>query len=148
MTEAPQSGPDAADPRFALRWAPRSDPLRPVAVVATGDAATRLADRLTKESDERLGRLRGIAGADVLLLIGDAGDLPWVDGVGYLGRDPAAPNLLLPTNRRPSCGGALLTRRLGRDRMLAVLVDEHRLVNIAAARAVHRETLEAWRAGR
>ena len=54
-----------------------------------------------------------------VVVLGATEALPWVDGVNYLGRDPDAPRLLLPTMLRPAvavdavragdrppCGGA------------------------------------------
>ena len=51
--------------------------------------------------------LRGLAGDRLLAILGDERDLPWVDGVIYLGADPDAPRLLLPTALAPSVAAAI-----------------------------------------
>jgi MoxR-vWA-beta-propeller ternary system domain bpX5 len=78
-------------------WRPRAVPLPVVAVAARGEPALRLVERATP-------RFRGIGGPGWLVLLGD--ELPWVDGAVYLGRDPDAPRLLLPTHSAPHAGGA------------------------------------------
>lgn len=109
-----------------VRWLPRPEPLAPAAAMATGAAVRRLAARLLWREDGALARLRGVAGPDLLLLLGPAEELPWIDGVSYLGVDPAAPALLLPTTLAPSVPPALLERALlrgpGREPPLALLV--------------------------
>jgi hypothetical protein len=51
--------------------------------------------------DLSLTQWTAVSTSDVLVLLGEGQTLPWVDGVRYLGRDPLAPHLLLPTNRTP-----------------------------------------------
>jgi hypothetical protein len=51
-----------------------------------------------------------VSGPDVLLVVGD--ELPWADGVVYLGRDPDAPKLLLPTTLMPEVPVDLFERAL------------------------------------
>ena len=80
-----------------LRVVPRPEPLVPQAAIAIDDAARALAERLLRLPDEHRSRLHGAAGERFLLVCGTEPDLPWCDGIGYLGRDPAAPGLLLPT---------------------------------------------------
>ncbi|MCB9564908.1 MAG: hypothetical protein H6708_31365 [Kofleriaceae bacterium] len=48
----------------------------------------------------------------MLAVVGDAARLPWVDGVAYLGRDLAAPSLLVPTTLAPDAPPALVERAL------------------------------------
>src|SRR5690349_16891045 len=91
-------------------WRPRMYPLEPAAVVAQGEADRRLAARLLSLNDEGLSRLQGVSGTGLLLILGAADELPWVDGAIYLGRDPAAPALLLPTNLEPNLPVSLLQR--------------------------------------
>ena len=131
--------------RIAIIWRPRASPLTPVAVAARGDVARALARRLLALDDDALSALRGVAGADVLLVAGT--DLPWVDGVLYLGRDPAAAALLLPTALEPSVPAHFLERaleaRFGAG-PLAVLPDPPAVVAAGAVRPIARETLAAW----
>src|SRR5262249_18847627 len=80
---------------MSLSWGPRAVPLAPCAVYAEGEAARALVRRLLARTDEELARLRGVAAASLVLILGE--DLPWVDGARYLGADPLALALLLPT---------------------------------------------------
>ncbi|MFS8071489.1 MAG: hypothetical protein ACMG6S_34395, partial [Byssovorax sp.] len=96
-----------------------------------------------------LARLTGVAGPSLLIALGDGDALPWVDGVVYLGRDPRAPSLLVPTALAPNVPVALLERALlGRGEalaaLLAVLVDPPALVGVGAARPIERAALTAW----
>jgi hypothetical protein len=96
-------------------WRPRSAPLQPQAVLAEGDAAKALVRRLQERSDEGLVRLRGVRTSSLplaLLLVGEPEDLPWADGVVYLGRDEAAPSLFVPSLLEPTFPIALLERAL------------------------------------
>lgn len=97
-----------------ITWSPRAIPLAPVAVVASGPLAARLADRLLTFADDVLLRLRGVAGRDLVVLTGESSDLPWLDGVDYLGRDPLAPGLYIPTTLEPAPAAPLLERALRR----------------------------------
>jgi hypothetical protein len=118
-------------------------------VAATGEVARALARKLLAREDGALARLRGVAGPELLVLLGEAEALPWVDGVVYLGRDEQAPSLLLPSNRAPAVPPALLERALlaragAGDAPLAVLLDPPRLVPTGSARTVARERLSGW----
>ena len=79
-------------------WRARATPLAPLGALARGPAAHRLADRLALLADEPLGRLVGAAGEGLLVVMGE---VPWVDGLTWLGRDPLAAALLLPTLEGP-----------------------------------------------
>jgi hypothetical protein len=108
-----------------------------------------LAARLLSRPDEELAALRGVAGPDLLIALGSGENLPWADGVIYLGRDPDSPLLLMPTTHGPSIPLQLLERALvaRKDRLsppLAVLLDPPLLVSTVAARPIARASLEAW----
>ena len=142
MTETPAA--------VLFDWLPREPPLEPRAVVAEEEAAHRLAARLLERPDESLGSLQGVSGPGLLILLGPADDLPWVDGASYLGRDDSAPSLLLPTALRPSLPVALLERAVRRQFAdaappVALLPGTARVVSVAPARAVDRKSLLAWR---
>ncbi|MCI0487184.1 MAG: hypothetical protein L0229_11355 [Blastocatellia bacterium] len=142
-----------------MSWHARWSPLAPVGAAARGPFARRLALRLLACDDERLSRLKGVAGPSMLIVLGEEYALPWVDGVTYLGRDPEAPQLLLPTSLRPSVAPALLERALLRKidimsrasssprslfQPLAVFVDPPVIAPVGHARTVARDTLGAW----
>lgn len=138
-----------------VAWGPRRVPLEPVGVAVRGEAARALARRLVARIDrgpeDSLEKLSGVAGPDLLILLGDPAALPWVEGAVYLGRDPGAPSLLLPTTREPSVPVDLLERALaGRAARfqaappLAVLLDPPLLASTLEARPLVRERLRAW----
>ena len=132
-------------------WRPRRTPLDPVGVAARGDAARMLARRLLARGDEALARLSGAAAPELLVVLGDSADLPWADGAVYLGKDAAAPSLLLPTTREPSVPLALVERALARAAEaappFAVLLEPPLVTSLEAARPILRSTLERWLTG-
>jgi hypothetical protein len=140
-----------------IRFTARAEPLVARAAVARGDAAGALARRLLALDDDGLAALTGVAGAvgdDVVCaVLGDAAALPWVDGVAYLGRDDAAPGLLLPTAVAPDVAPGLLERavraRAGAAAApIGVIAGEGgalaALVPLGAARRFDRAQLAAW----
>jgi hypothetical protein len=140
---------DRAAARIPVRWGPRAEPLEPLAVAGEGPVALALARRVLAEDDARLASWSGVAGPGVLVLLGPAASLPWVDGAVYLGRDATAPSLLLPCALAPGVACSMLERallaRAGRvGTPVAVLPASGHLVSVSAARAVDRATLTAW----
>ena len=140
--------PSSPDPSFVPSWSPRSSPLPALAVAGVGPVALALARRVLVAGDMELARWSGVAGPGVLVLLGDSDSLPWVEGVVYLGRDAAAPSLLLPCTLAPDVAPALLERalltRAPVGTPLAVLPRPAHLVPVGAARPVSRDTLRAW----
>jgi hypothetical protein len=142
------------DDLLPVSWRPRPVPLDPVGVAARGEAARAMAKRLLARGDrseEALARLSGVAGPDLIILLGDASALPWVEGAAYLGRDAHAPSLLLPTNREPGIPIPLLERallirasRLQAEPPLAVLLDPPLLASTLEARPLIRSQIQAW----
>jgi hypothetical protein len=132
-----------------VSWQPRPKPLAAAAAVALGEAAELLARRLLTESREELACRSGVAGPGFLLVLAAAGELPWVDGVVYLGRDPEAPALLLPVHRRPAVPLPLFERALlkafpATRPPVAVLWEPAVCASVAAARPIVRESLVRW----
>jgi hypothetical protein len=136
---------------ISVVWGPRRRPLDPVGVAARGEAARALARRLLAREDEALARLSGAASPELLVVLGDPADLPWVDGAVYLGKDAAAPSLLLPTTREPSVPLPLVERALARAAgappPFAVLLEPPAVASLEAARPVLRSTLARWLTG-
>ena len=149
------------DSRIHISWCARWSPLAPLGAAARGPVARMLARRLLAFDDERLSRLKGVAGPEMLIVLGEEESLPWVDGVIYLGRDSDAPLLLLPTSLSPSVPPAFLERALLRkinlhssprasssDRNvlapLVVFLDPPSVASVGHARPVVRDTLSAW----
>lgn len=96
-------------PSIPVGWGPREPPLGIAAVAGWGDCATELASRAAARQF-RDGAVAVVASEDALVLIGSGEDLPWADGAVYLGRDPAAAGMLLPTILVPSVPVDLLER--------------------------------------
>lgn len=133
-----------------IEWIARETPLAIEGAIATGDAAARFATRLLALDDDGLARLRGVASSDLIAILGAPDDLPWIDGIVYLGRDEGAPQLYLPTTRATTLPPALVARAIARrDPNLPppfALLDAPRLiVSLAAAGTIDRKRLEAWR---
>lgn len=132
-----------------VAWSQRPTPLAPAAVAASGAVAETLARRLLAERAEDLVRCSGVAGPGLLLVLAVGSDLPWVDGVVYLGRDPEAPALLLPVHRRPAVPLPLFERALlnafpAAPPPVAVLSEPLLCASVAAARPIVREELVRW----
>ncbi len=132
-----------------VAFVPRTLPLSPVAAAGAGPVALRLGERLLAMEDRHLAALRGAAGADVLVILGEAESLPWVEGIAYLGHDSSAPRLLLPTTLAPDVPAAVFERALfagapAETGPLAVLASPRRVVPAGLARRVERALLERW----
>lgn len=146
-----------------VRWVRREPPLSACGVAAVGPAATvlllHLETRLLADSQAepgaRASTLSGIWGRSepglVVVLTGENPDLPWVEGLTYLGRDPQAPMLLLPTLERPDVPleiyAAALRARTDTDGLLACLSGGNILVSLLAARPLGVAELRAARLG-
>ncbi len=117
-------------------------------MVGEGESARLLVQRLLSRPDETLARLRGLTTGKRLLVLGEPDDLPWSDGVHYLGRDPSAQALYLPTNLAPNVPAALLQQaaqvRAGRGGPVALLPGASRLVPLADAATLRRSHLQHW----
>jgi hypothetical protein len=121
--------------------------LAPAAVVAQGEVARLLARRLLALDDAALARLQGVSGEGVLLVLGEEAVLPWVPGVLYLGREPEAASLLLPTTLGTVMPAALLERALLQrfpqlGAPLAVLPGSRQVLSAFLARPLSRELLQ------
>ncbi|MBK9036154.1 MAG: hypothetical protein IPL61_33750 [Myxococcales bacterium] len=137
--------------RVPVAWAPRAEPLAPRAVIATGAVAAALGRRLAQLDDAALAALTAVAARGALVVLGDGAALPWVEGVTYLGRAPAAPELLVPTALAPTVPAPVLVRALtawldGRAVAwpLALAPAPLRVVPCGGARAIERARLTAW----
>lgn len=126
-----------------VTWTPRDAPLAIEAALATGEAARALARRLLTIAD--LSPLRAAATDELLVILGD--NLPWVDGIVYLGRDATAPRMYLPTTLAPSVAPAMLARGVERQKQVAAgpfALVPPLVIPLAAATSLDRSRLEAW----
>ncbi len=129
-------------------WRPRRRPLAAIAAVARGASAVALGRRLLDEG-EAVARFAAVGAPGWLLIAGS--DLPWVEGIEYLGTDPEAPSLYLPTLLEPTWPLDLLTAALLRRGLAlpcAVLPaapgEGPLLLAVAAARPLDLDLLRAW----
>jgi len=106
--------------RPAITLLPREPPLEAVAVAATGSARQGLATATLRRLRDGQA-LRAAAGKDWLVVLGAANDLPWVDGVRYLGQDG---ELLVPTTRRVDPSPDLVARAVGGTGELIVVLED------------------------
>ncbi|MEQ8272842.1 MAG: hypothetical protein RMA76_42370 [Deltaproteobacteria bacterium] len=123
-----------------ITWAPRPEPLVPCGAWAEGEVVARLLSRLLGVRDVDLERLEGVVAPGLIIVCGAGEDLPWVDGVQYLGRHPDAPRLLVPTREAPSVSPAVLDALI-EARHAAVLPG--RIVRLDKLRPIARTRLEA-----
>ncbi|MBL8941195.1 MAG: hypothetical protein JNM69_42010 [Archangium sp.] len=92
----------------------RAEPLPARAVVAERDVARRLATRLLALDEATRRQLQLVVAADLLVALGPADMLPWVDGVRYLGAEPESFAMLMPTTRETTPSSVLVERALRR----------------------------------
>lgn len=100
-----------------LAWRTRADALAPAGLVAAGAVARALLAGLRRRLDEAPDAVQGlslVATRGMLVLRGDAGCLPWRDGVQYCAPAPGAPGLWLPTRLAPTAPADLLHTALQR----------------------------------
>lgn len=104
-------------------WRERTHSLAPAGLVAAGPSSMAALLRALRQRDAD--NLRGMTLASthaLLVLLGPAEHLPWVDGVGYCAPAPGVPGLWLPTRLAPDMPAELLhaglQRRSGHAAML------------------------------
>ena len=134
---------------MSIDFTQRETILDPVAVVGLGNAARALAHRLLALEDDRLQKLRGAAGEGILIALGEAAALPWAPGVTYLGQEPDAPRLLVPTMLRPAIAFDVFERAVARhvaplSAPWAVLSSPARVFSVAAATTIDRKQIRKW----
>lgn len=134
-----------------ISWQTRFDALTASAVAAFDEAAVTLAKKLVSFDDERLQKLQGTAAAageagKMILLLGDAEHLPWVNGAVYLGRDAQMPSILLPTVIKPGIPPELFERALNESfsQLAPFAVLPEKIIPFGAAKTLSRHVIEKW----
>jgi hypothetical protein len=132
-----------------IAFSPRDEILDPIAVAGIGAAAFALARRLLALEDDRLRELRGAAGDGILIALGETASLPWAEGVIYLGREPDAPRLLVPTMLRPGIAADVFERAIARHVAplpgpWVILASPPSVFSVADASAIDRDKLLKW----
>lgn len=97
----------------SLSWHERPTPLTPTGIVGVGEVAISLARRVLLEDQPSL--FQSVAAKDLLVVLHH--QPPWVDGGVFIGVDPDAPGLYLPTWMELSVHPQLVARAL-RDKGL------------------------------
>lgn len=133
---------------FKLHFGARDEPLVPTAAAVPREAARALVERWRRAPSE-MASLRAAASPSTLFFFGDADVLPWVDGVVYLGHDPAAPRLLVPTALAPNLPFSLVERALLQRTPqarppCALLLDPLRLVDVSSPASVDVASVDRW----
>jgi len=93
------------------RWCDAPTPIAPRGVIGLGPVAHALLRAV--EKDPQRGCM-AVAADGLLVLTGETGQLPWVDGVRYISPCAEASGLWLPTTRHPEVPLDLLARALAR----------------------------------
>lgn len=129
--------------KLKIIWRNRFDALTPSAVIAFDASAKKLKEKLLALDDEKLGLLQGVFAENLLFIAGAEENLPWTDGVIYLGKDALASQIFLPTNRRPDVPLDLFEKKLlqafAMQKPFAVL--ENKIVPIGKMLPVSRKIL-------
>lgn len=118
-----------------LDWHPRVEPLAPLAVAARGEVARKLARKLALRAHE----LTGVKAGEWLVVLGD--DLPWVDGVVYLGKESPLDAVLTPTHLAPSWPTDWIARTLGKRSSPPWAVLPEVIVGLSRASRIEPELL-------
>lgn len=124
----------------------RAEPLPTLAVAGLGAHRRTLAQLLSKQPDDVLQRMSGVATPEAMVVLGPGSSLPWFDGALYLGARGA---LLMPSWAEPDVHPQLLEQALRRAlpqapagplALLFTRLNEAPLVvPLAAARPLSRE---------
>ena len=97
-----------------LAWHARTDSPAPAGLVAAGPVLGALLRELGRREADSLRGLQVAAMRDLLVVLGTAERLPWVDGVRYCAPLAGVPGLWLPTTLAPDAPAELLHAALQR----------------------------------
>ena len=97
-----------------LAWRARTDHPEPAGLVAPRPAIGALLRELRRRDPASLRELTVSTTRELLVLLGPAARLPWIDGVRYCAPVPGVPGLWLPTRLAPDAPAELLYAALQR----------------------------------
>ncbi len=123
---------------MSFQWQARVEPLTPIGLCVRGEAARRLARRLIAQPRN----LVGVHTRDALILLGD--DLPWVDGVVYLGKEHPLDAVLLPTHLQPDWPASWIAQALQRQSTAPWAVLPDLIVGLSRASRLEAHILEEF----
>lgn len=125
-----------------IAWRPLADPLAPAGLVA-GGAVMHAVLRALAQGEHAA--LSVVATRDLLVVLGPAPALPWVDGVRYCAPTPDAPGLWLPTQWMPDLPADLVHAALQRRAAQSALLlwnDPGMVLGLDDARPVSAAVLD------
>lgn len=131
-----------------IRWRPRTNPLTAKGILIRRSQRVMAIKKLLSLKDDILQQLRGSANDSVILLLGETDLLPWLPGVAYLGKDPQAPHLWLPTTLEPTLPIDLLESAFCRaygNQHLVINPWEKKCYSVSEMLPLLRNNLEALR---
>lgn len=130
-----------------IEWQNRAVSLDPCAVIAFDEAAVNVAEKLLRFDDESLEAFQGTSAKSLIFISGRGDDLPWADGVVYLGRDArASASFLLPTTVEPKVSIDLFKLILENKfrHLLPCVVLPKKIIPFGTAKKLSRAALERW----
>ena len=112
-----------------------------------GETKLRLTEHLLTQEDKVLEAMAAVFFDDALFVKGESETLPWVDGIRYLGIDPDAPRLWIPTHTKPNVAlgifAAAIQKHAGIAGPLAVSLFPKRTFPVGDSHILTRASLMA-----
>ena len=130
-----------------IEWQNRAVSLDPCAVVAFDEAAVNLAEKLLRLDEESFGTFQGASARRLIFIVGRGDNLPWTDGVIYLGKDArTSASLLLPTTIEPTIPINLFKVVLEKKfrHLMPCIVLPKKIIPFGKAKNLSRAALERW----
>ena len=126
---------------YTLSWTPRPQPLEVEGVAADGAVTAPLVKKLLSRLPS-LNGVRGVRAGSGLVLLGPAADLPWCDGLTYLGRPNPQSLLYMAVHLVPSLPIEWLAHSLRQQCAPPwALLPDNRVIGLAQASCLEAELL-------
>lgn len=130
-----------------ITWFKRKSPLPAKLAAAIGATSIKLGRRLLAYENNRLEQFKAVASHNLLIIASENSQLPWVDAIIYLGCDPAATQLYMPTLLKPNLAVALLQKRclqLYQQSPLAILPATNQIVALQSLQTIDKSSIRHW----